>query len=404
MVTRRRFIGGLTAAGVVVAAGGRIPPAMAASTSWLTERGSNLRRGSATGEVAITAATIGSLRRRWTRGGPTVADTEALVRGSRVYIVTSSGGSPALLAARRTGDGSSVWTRTVPGRPRTPAIGTGRIFVYSETFGGSIVSPLVSAFDVDSGAPLWSVVPPFVPEAPLGGGLGVVDGKVVVAAGFTLSVLRATDGATVAQLDVANGDFDSNGGAAPMIDGNGTAWYGYKFLDTLAVPPSTIDPIAGPRHVGNRATSPVLAGDQVLIAAVANIDSFDQVTGAKSTLATLPTSTHHALAWDGVRLFAASRRSGDANALRVYDPPTGAVLWERPGAVTAPLAVNGMVVVGEDSAGVAAYRASNGVELARFPGTARGADPVVVNGQLLIGFEQGAVPAGESPRLSRFTP
>jgi outer membrane protein assembly factor BamB len=122
--------------------------------------------------VAITPATIGSLRRRWTRGEPTVADTEALVRGSRAYIVTSSDDSSAILAARRTGDGSSIWTRTVPGRPRTPAIGTGRLFVSSETFGGSIVSPLVSAFDVDSGAPLWSVVPPFVPEAPLGGGGG----------------------------------------------------------------------------------------------------------------------------------------------------------------------------------------------------------------------------------------
>ena len=109
------------------------------------------------------------------------------------------------------------------------------------------------------------------------------------------------------------------------------------------------------------------------------------------------------MAWDGTRLFAASRRSGGVNALRAFNGTSGAVVWERPGAVTAPLVVNGMVIVGEDTAGLAVYRTTTGAELARFPGTARGADPVVVNGQLLAGFSETAVPAGQGAPLSGFT-
>jgi outer membrane protein assembly factor BamB len=402
MVTRRRFIGGLAVAGVAVTARGGIPSAFAVTT-WLTARGSNARTGQATGEPAFTPATIAGLRRRWTVGPPTVIDTEALVRGARIYSVTQAGDfyAPGTLFVRRASDGGVVWSRNLPGRPTTPTIGTGRVVAYSEESDGT-VTPDINAFDADSGAPLWAVVPPFATEAPLGGGLGIASGKIVVASGFTLSVLRASDGGVLRQLDVANGDFDSSGGAAPMIDGAGTAWYGYKFLDTLAVPPSTTDPISSPKHVGNRATSPVLAGNRVFIAGVTDLDVFNRTTGQKTTLTTWPTSTHHALAWDGTRLFASSRRSGNANALRAYSA-SGGLLWTRPGAVTAPLVVNGMVVVGEDTAGLAVYRATNGAELARFPGTARGADPIIANGQLLVGFSAGALPAGQNAPLSRFT-
>ncbi len=404
MVTRRQFIGGLAAAGVAVTARGGGPVAAATSPSWLTARGSNARTGTVAGEGAITPATVAGLHRRWTHGSPTIADTETLVRGTMAYSVTQVGDffAAGVLSVLRLTDGGNVWSRSLPGRPATPTIGGGRIVVYSEQ-SADFVTPDLSAFNADSGSPLWSVVPPFAQEAPLGGGLGIASGKIVVASGFTLSVLRASDGGTLRQLDVANGDFDSNGGAAPMIDGAGTAWYGYKFVDTLAVPPSTTDPISNPRHVGNRATSPVLAGGRVFIAAVTELDVFVRATGAKTTLATYPASTHHSLAWDGARLFASSRRSGGVNSLRAYNGTTGAVIWEQPGAVTAPLVVNGMVIVGEDTAGLAVYRTTNGVELARFPGTARGADPVVVNGQLLAGFSDSAVPPGQNAPLSRFT-
>jgi outer membrane protein assembly factor BamB len=187
-----------------------------------------------------------------------------------------------------------------------------------------------------------------------------------------------------------------------MIDGNGTAWYGYKFLDTLAVPPSTVDPISTPSKIRNKATSPLLAGNRVLIVTVTELDAFDQATGAKTTLATLTWSTPHPLAWDGTRLFLVTH-SGSDRRLRAFNATTGAVIWERPGAATAPLVVNGMVIVGEDTAGLAVYRATNGAELARFPGTARGADPVVVGGQLFLGFSQDPVPSGEAAPLSRFT-
>jgi hypothetical protein len=142
----------------------------------------------------------------------------------------------------------------------------------------------------------------------------------------------------------------------------------------------------------------------VLIASATDIDEFDQATGVKSHLAGVPSGfTPHALAWDGTRLFASGRQSGGSTFLHAINASSGALLWRRPGASTAPLSVNGMVVVGEDTAGVAFYRANNGAELARIPGTARGADPVVVNGQLVLGFKPGSLPAGQTAPLSRFT-
>jgi outer membrane protein assembly factor BamB len=134
------------------------------------------------------------------------------------------------------------------------------------------------------------------------------------------------------------------------------------------------------------------------------IDRFDQATGMKTHLAGVPSGfTPHALAWDGTRLFASGRQSGGSTFVHAFNASSGALLWQRPGASTAPRSVNGMVVVGEDTAGVAFYRANNGTELARIPGTARGADPVIVEGQLLVGFKAGSLPAGQTAPLSRFT-
>ena len=88
--------------------------------------------------------------------------------------------------------------------------------------------------------------------------------------------------------------------------------------------------------------------------------------------------------------------------LTAYNLSNGSVVWTRNGAVTSPLVVNGMVIVGENQNGLAVYDAANGTLLRRVAGVARGADPIVVGGRLFVGFSAGAVPTGSTPPLTMF--
>jgi outer membrane protein assembly factor BamB len=86
--------------------------------------------------------------------------------------------------------------------------------------------------------------------------------------------------------------------------------------------------------------------------------------------------------------------------LTAYDLSNGSVVWTRNGAVTSPLLVNGMVIVGENRDGLAVYDAGTGALIRRLAGVARGADPIVVGGRLFAGFTTGAVPTGSTAPLT----
>jgi outer membrane protein assembly factor BamB len=283
----------------------------------------------------------------------------------------------------------------LPGLPFSPTL-FGGLTVYA---GGSLRN-----YDSVTGALRWSTTPPAAYGAGGGfGGLGNENGKLVLGAGRKLSIIRISDGKVLKTIDVARGDDDSNGGTAPMIDDRDTVWYSYKYLDTLAVPPATVDPLSTPRFIGNGGTIPMLVpGGRVVIGTTNNgLLAFDQTTGAKQVIDAGAVGRHKALATDGLRVFDVTERSG-TRMLRAYDLATRAKLWERPGAVTAPVHVNRMVFVGEDTAGMAAYSATDGTELWRYPGTARGSDPIVLDGGLNAAFSATPLPAGRMAPLCPF--
>jgi len=91
---------------------------------------------------------------------------------------------------------------------------------------------------------------------------------------------------------------------------------------------------------------------------------------------------------------------GAGLAATAYDLATGSSLWSRPGAVTAPLSVNGMVIVGENYGGLAVYDAASGALLKRLSGTARGAAPIVVGGRVYAGYSASSVPPGSNPPVT----
>ena len=129
------------------------------------------------------------------------------------------------------------------------------------------------------------------------------------------------------------------------------------------------------------------------------ITSFVVSTGAKSSFAPRAIGQHQALATDGTRLFDVTIEAG-VKTLTAYDLATGSSRWSQSGAVTAPLSVNGMVIVGENYGGLAVYDAANGALLKRLSGTARGAAPIVVGGRVYAGYSASSVPPGTNPPVT----
>jgi outer membrane protein assembly factor BamB len=396
-VTRRAFLKGAAATGLGAVLGGTeailtAPPSHAREL-WPTQRADSFRTGSV-GDPSITLSTVARLAPgAILSDAPTVPGTEPVGSDCGLWWVTWDGTTGRLWA--RDFCDNVRWNRPLPGRPFSPTL-FGGLTVYAGT--------KLRNYDPNTGVVRWSVTPPAAYGDGGGfGGLGNENGKLLLGAGMLLSLIRISDGKVLKTIDVSRGDLDSNGGSAPMIDDRDTAWYSYKFLDTLAVPPSTVDPITTPRFVGNGGTIPMLApGRRVVIGTTSNgLLWFDQTTGAKHVIDATAVGRHKALATDGTRIFDVSQRGG-IRTLRAYDIVSGTKLWERSGAVTAPVHVNRMVFVGEDTAGMAAYRATDGAEVWRYPGTARGSDPIVLDGGLNAAFSPTPLPAGRMAPLCPF--
>ena len=119
-------------------------------------------------------------------------------------------------------------------------------------------------------------------------GLGVEADRVVVGNGSLLSILNGANGAVLSTTDVSNGDFDSNGGGTG-IDGNGAAWYSFKFTRTLPVPPSTANPVPTPKVTGNGHSTALITGGRVFVTGVnQGIHAFNVTSGAKADFAPCP--------------------------------------------------------------------------------------------------------------------
>jgi len=395
--TRRVFLKGATAAGLGAALGAAgtaaSPRKSYARELWPTQRADSFRTASVN-DPSIHQTTVARLAPGAPlNDAPTVPDTEPVGSDCGLWWVTWDG-TTARVWARDFCD-NLQWNRILPGRPFSPAL-FGGLTVYAGT--------KLRSYDSRTGALRWSVTPPAAYGDGGGfGGLGNENGKLLLGAGKLLSIIRISDGKVLTTIDVSRGDDDSNGGTAPMIDDRDTAWYSYKYLDTVAVPPATVDPISTPRFIGNGGTIPMLVpGGRVVIGTTNNgLLWFDQTTGARHVLDAAAVGRHKALATDGTRVFDVTERSG-TRTLRAYDLASGTKIWERPGAVTAPLHVNAMVFVGEDTAGMAAYRAADGVELWRYPGTARGSDPMVLDGVLNASFSATSLPPGRMAPLCPF--
>jgi hypothetical protein len=372
--------GGLTTGTASAAPGG----------TWLTARGNDARTGRAANETAITKSSISHLAPIWSAPGESVDGTEAIVSGSAVYVVTTD----AKLRRLKTTNGNPVWTSPLAGVGDTPTLDGGTIY----TLGGS----RVRAVNALTGATKFNVlVETFCGDGSgCFGGLGTANGKVVVGAGGLLHILNGTTGAVLSTTDVSEGDFDSNGGGTPAIDGNDAAWASYKFTGTAPVPPSSASPLPTPKITGNGYATPLIVGGKVYVTSKSQgITSFAVATGAKTNFLPGAIGQHQSLATDGTRLFDVTIEAG-VKTLTAYNLSTGAVLWSHNGAVTSPLAVNGMVVVGENYGGLAVYDAASGALLKRLAGTARGANPIVVGGRVYAGYSPMVVPPGTNPPLT----
>jgi outer membrane protein assembly factor BamB len=358
--------------------------------SWLTARGNDARTGRAANETVITKSSIGHLAPIWSAPSQSVEGTEAIVSGGSVYVVTTD----SKLRRLNGTNGNTVWTSGIAGVPETPTLDGGTVYV----LGGS----RVRAVNAATGATKFNVPVEYFCGDGSGcfGGLGTANGKVVVGAGGLLHILNGTTGALLSTTDVSQGDFDSNGGGTPAIDANGAAWSSYKFVQTAPVPPSSANPVPTPKISGNGFATPLIVGGKVYVTSKSQgITSFAVTTGAKTNFLPGAIGQHQALATDGTRLFDVTIEAG-VKTLTAYNRSTGAVLWSRNGAVTAPLSVNGMVVVGENYGGLAVYDAASGALLKRLAGTARGADPIVVGGRVYAGYSPTSVPPGTNPPLT----
>lgn len=374
-------VAGLLATGTASAAPG---------TSWLTARGNDARTGRAANETVITKGSIGRLAPVWSAPGESVSGTEAIVNGAAVYVVTSD----AKLRRVRTTNGSAVWTSTLAGTGTTPTLEAGTVYAA----GGGRVKALRAS---DGGATFNVSVPGFCGDgAVCDGGLGVQSGKVVVGNGALLSVLNGSTGAILSTTDLSLGDFDSNGGGTPGIDGNGAAWYSFKFTGTAPVPPSTANPVPSPKVTGNgHSTALIVSGRVFTTGTNQGIHAFAVSTGAKADFAPGAVGQHHDLATDGTRLYDVTLEGG-VRTLTAYNLSNGSVAWTKTGAVTSPMVVNGMVIVGENLDGLAVYDAASGALLERLAGTARGADPIVVGGRVYAGYSATSIPTGSNPPLT----
>lgn len=374
-------VAGLLATGTASAAPG---------TSWLTARGNDARTGRAANETVITKSSIGRLAPVWSAPGESVSGTEAIVNGAAAYVVTGD----AKLRRLRTSNGSAVWTSTLAGIGTTPTLDGGTVYAAG---GGRVKAVRAS----DGGTKFNVAVPGFCGDgAVCDGGLGVQSGKVVVGNGALLSVVNGSTGAILSTADLSLGDFDSNGGGTPGIDGNGAAWYSFKFTGTVPVPPSTANPVPSPKVTGNGHSTALIVGGRVFTTGTnQGIHAFNVGTGAKADFAPGAVGQHHDLATDGTRLYDVTLEGG-VRTLTVYDLSSGAVAWTKTGAVTSPMVVNGMVIVGENFDGLAVYDAASGALLKRLAGTARGADPIVVGGRVYAGYSPTPVPPGSNPPLT----
>jgi hypothetical protein len=392
MAKRGQRIAGVAAVAALAVALGIGSASAAPGDSWLTARGSDLRQGQARNETAITRSSINRLAPIWSAPGQSVAGTEAIVNDGAVFMVTAD----AKLRRLRAGDGSTVWTTSLAGTGATPTLDSGTVYAIG---GGR-----VKAVRASDGGVTFNVAPPrFCGDGVVcDSGLGVEAGRIVVGNGSMLSILNGSNGSVLSTTDASNGDFDSNGGGTPGIDGNGAAWYSFKFTRTLPVPPSNASPVPTPKVTGNGHSTALITGGRVFVTGVnQGIHAFNVNTGAKADFAPGAIGQHQNLATDGTRLFDVTFEGG-VRTLTAYDLSNGSVVWTRNGAVTSPLLVNGMVIVGENRDGLAVYDAANGTLLRRVAGVARGADPIVVGGRLFVGFSAGAVPTGATPPLTMF--
>ena len=343
-------IAGVTALAVVLGAG---TASAAPGDSWLTARGSDLRNGQARNETVITKSSISRLAPVWSAPGQSVAGTEAIVNDGAVYMVTAD----SKLRRLRSSNGSTVWTTSLAGTGATPTLDGGTVYAIG---GGR-----VKAVRASGGGVTFNVaVPRFCGDGVVcDSGLGVESGRVVVGNGSMLSILNGSTGTVLSTTDASNGDFDSNGGGTPGIDGNGAAWYSFKFTRTLPVPPSTANPVPTPKVTGNGHSTALITGGRVFTTGVnQGIHAFNVNTGAKADFAPAALGQHQNLATDGTRLFDVTLEGG-VRTLTAYNLSNGAVAWRKTGAVTSPLAVNGMVIVGENRDGLAVYDAASGALL-----------------------------------------
>jgi hypothetical protein len=390
MAGRDQRIAGVAAVAALVVALGVGSASAAPGDSWLTARGSDLRQGRARNETVITRSSIGRLAPVWSAPGQSVAGTEAIVNDGAVYMVTAD----AKLRRVRASNGSTVWTTSLAGTGATPTLDGGTVYAV----GGTRVKAVRAA----DGRVTFNVA---VPRSCGDGvvcdsGLGVEAGRVVVGNGTLLSILNGSNGAVLSTTDVSGGDLDSNGGGTPGIDGNGAAWYSFKFTRTVPVPPSTANPVPSPKVTGNGHSTALIVGGRVFTTGVnQGIHAFNVNTGAKADFAPAALGQHQNLATDGTRLFDVTFENG-VRTLTAYNLSNDSVVWRRNGAITSPLVVNGMVIVGENRDGLAVYDAGTGALIRRLAGVARGADPIVVGGRLFAGFTTGAVPTGSTAPLT----
>jgi PQQ-like domain len=381
---------GIAAVAALVVALGAGSASAAPGDSWLTARGSDLRNGQARNETVITKSSINRLAPVWSAAGQSVEGTEAIVNGSAVYTVTGD----AKLRRLRINNGSTVWTTALAGPGETPTLDGNTVYA----LGGGRVKAVMAA---DGGVRFNVAVPRSCGDGFVcDGGLGVDSGRVVVGNGMLLSILNGSSGAVLSSTDVSAGDLDSNGGGTPGIDGNGAAWYSFKFTATAPVPPSTANPVPTPKVTGNGHSTALITGGRVFVTGTnQGIHAFNVNTGAKVDFAPGAVGQHQNMATDGTRLFDVTFEDG-VRTLTAHNLSNGSVAWRKTGAFTSPLAVNGMVIVGENRDGLAVYDAASGALLKRVAGTARGADPVVVGGRLFAGFSASPVPTGSMPPLT----
>jgi outer membrane protein assembly factor BamB len=328
------------------------PVYAAAPDAWPKFRFDSQNTGFNPFEHVLTPAKVRGLHALWSTQPDLSGLGEPSLLGGVLYVGAASGSVYALDAST----GTTIWTAqglTGYGYPGPPALANGAVFITS-------ISGFIYAFRASDGKTLWKTAIGFCCQqsAP-----AVENGMVYVGSpNGLLYALNERDG-TVAWTATTGGAIF----CSPALDG-GNVFIGsaddnlYAFN---ALSGESVWTAAGPGCTGGYNSSPVVSNGIVYQGSFTGgtLYAVDEASGTVlwSEVAGGGGS------WESVAIAHNTAFAASSGSLQALDATTGDVLWTQPisDVTAAPVVANGVVYVMQDTALLAAWRASDGLPLKR---------------------------------------